>query len=102
MNSSFLLFGMDLPSPIWTEVLSFLIVGLLCFAITYIHRYMGFAVLPLFLWLAYYMVQNPSFSRGSSGERLAGYSLVLADFAAVVFGAFLSWKKYKIEQSNLK
>ncbi len=97
-----LLFGMNSESPIWGMILVYLIVGLIGFAICYIHRYFVFAVMPLFLCLAYFMFLNLPLSYLAPTERRIGYFLILIDFLAVVFGALLSWRKHKVERANLK
>lgn len=100
MNPVFLL-GMNEPS-IWQPILAFLIVGLIGFALCYIHRYLVFAVMPLFLWLAYYMIDSLPTVLSLSMIRKIGYLIIFADFLAIIFGAFLSWKKYRTERTNLK
>lgn len=95
-----ILFGMNEPS-IWTPILAFLIVGLVGFAICYIHRYLVLAVMPLFLWLAYYMVGDLPTVLSLSIVRKIGYFVIFADFLVIILGAFLAWKRYKNSQTNL-
>ncbi|MDQ6785501.1 MAG: hypothetical protein M3033_01595 [Acidobacteriota bacterium] len=92
MNTIILLFGMEGPS-IWGFVLSYLIVGLIGFAICYIHRYLVFVVVPIFFWLAYYM--NNGLSQDLPNHKMLGLILTLFSFFAIVFGAILSWRKNK-------
>ncbi len=99
MNLIFL-FGMGEPA-LWTPILAFLIVGLVSFAICYIHRYFVLAVMPLFLWLTYYMVSSLPTVLSLPMVRTIGYFVIFADFLAIIFGATLSWKKHKNAQGKL-
>ncbi|MGI9034911.1 MAG: hypothetical protein ACR2GD_02615 [Pyrinomonadaceae bacterium] len=98
MNITFL-FGMSEPVG-GSEILAYLIVGLIGFAICYVHRYFIFAVMPIFLWLAYYIIFYEHFSR-SSTDYLIVYAAVSVDFLAILFSGILSWKKHKNHQKNL-
>jgi hypothetical protein len=98
MNLIFL-FGINEPS-IWAPILAYLIVGLVGFAICFIHRYFVFAVMPLFIWLAYYWVMDLPNTISLTSMRTVGYLAILVDFLAIVLSAFLSWKKYRNTQIN--
>ncbi|MEO8073274.1 MAG: hypothetical protein ABI891_13220 [Acidobacteriota bacterium] len=99
MNVIFL-FGMGEPS-IWTPILALLIIGLIGFAICYIHRYFVLAVVPIFLWLIYYMIGELPTVLSLSIVRTIGYFVIFADFLAIIFGAALAWKKHKNIQTKL-
>jgi lipopolysaccharide export LptBFGC system permease protein LptF len=99
--SSVILFGMSEPS-IWGWVLVYLIIGLIGFSLSYIHRYLIFAVVPIFIWLSYYLVNDFSKYFFSQTEKNLAYVLILFDISAIIFGSVLSWKKHKIELKNLK
>jgi|GEM_PF-5306074 len=99
--NGYILLGIS-PPPILRILLAFLIVALIGFALCYLHRYFIFVVLPVFLWLAYYLVTDLwFFASPSSGYMMFVYLMVLIDFLAIIFGAVLSWKKHKSSFSKL-
>jgi hypothetical protein len=84
------------PPNIAEILLPTVIGGIVGFLLCYAHRFLGFAVIPLFLfWCVYQINYLEFFTALMSTYMLIVYSTMLLSFVSILVGTLLSWKRYR-------
>jgi len=92
----YLLFLGIFPPNISEFLLPTVVGGIIGFILCYIHRFLAFVIIPVFLfWCVYQINYLEFFTALISTYMLIVYSTMLLSLAAMLVGTLLSWKRHR-------